>query len=605
MQDKETKKTLIYMLVAGMALLVAWEPWRPAPADVSVPERVGQKLFPTFTDPLAAKSLEIVTFDEETAAVRDFRVVQTNGVWSIPSHSGYPADAKEHMAQAATSLMDLTVLSLASSLQGAQKTYGVITPDPEKLKVGMTGVGTRVTIRGEKEKVLADLVIGEAVKDAPHLRYVREVGRDPIYTVKLNTGEFSTKFGDWIEKDLLKLNAFDVREVSLNDYSTRTGVTPDGRAAWQIERRSETKLDFDDAKSQWSLVEMEEFTPEGEGSQVKLGEDETLNAEKLNEMKTALDDLQIIDVERKPAGLSQDLKASETFVNNMEARNSLAERGFLYAALPGEDPQIYSTEGEITATTKDGVQYALRFGDLAGVEATPEKKDEESPEGEAKSSGPSRYLFVTAQFDESQIPKPELTPIPGEEEANPEAAADKPADEPAAEEKPAEEAPAEKPEGEAAEPSVPETKTAAQDQAKSEAKAAEPAEAKPADAKPAEEAKPADEKAAADEPAEEKPAEAAAPATPEEQKRIEIRQENKRKQDEYDAAIKRGQDKVKELNERFADWYFIISDDVYKKIHLSRADIIQKKPVDTKDLGNLKELEQGLGQPPVQQPNFP
>ncbi len=72
MQDKETKKTLIFVLVAGMALLVAWEPWRPAPADTSVPERVGQKLFPEFTNPLAAKSLEVVTFDEEIG--RDARL---------------------------------------------------------------------------------------------------------------------------------------------------------------------------------------------------------------------------------------------------------------------------------------------------------------------------------------------------------------------------------------------------------------------------------------------------------------------------------------------------------------------------------------------------
>ncbi|HID33565.1 MAG TPA: pyridoxal-phosphate dependent enzyme, partial [Anaerolineae bacterium] len=28
--------------------------------------------------------------------------------------------------------------------------------------------------------------------------------------------------------------------------------------------------------------------------------------------------------------------------------------------------------------------------------------------------------------------------------------------------------------------------------------------------------------------------------------------------------------RVKELNERFADWYYIISDEVYRKIHLSR-----------------------------------
>ena len=126
---------------------------------------MGKKLFPDFENPLAAKSLEVVTFNEDNATIRDFKVAQTKGVWSIPSHSNYPADAKEHMAKAATALMDLKVLSVASDRPGDQKTYGVITPDPEELKVGMTGVGTRVTVRDGEDKVLADLVIGKTVKD--------------------------------------------------------------------------------------------------------------------------------------------------------------------------------------------------------------------------------------------------------------------------------------------------------------------------------------------------------------------------------------------------------------------------------------------------------
>ena len=76
-----------------------------------------------------------------------------------------------------------------------------------------------------------------------------------------------------------------------------------------------------------------------------------------------------------------------------------------------------------------------------------------------------------------------------------------------------------------------------------------------------------------------------------------VEKENKRRQDEYDAQVKAGQEKVKELNERFADWYYIISDDVYKKIHLSRADIIKSKEVESKDVGNLKPFQEGLGNP--------
>jgi hypothetical protein len=599
MQDKESKKTLIYVLVAGMALLVAWEPWRPAPADTSVPERVGQKLFPDFSNPLAAKSLEVMTFNEADATLRDFKVAQQNGVWSIPSQSGYPADAKEHMAKAATALMDIKILGVASDLPGDQKIYGVITPDPAKLKVGETGVGTRVTVRDGSDKVLADLVIGKPVKDAPQQRYVREAGRDAIYTVAVSTNEFSTKFGDWIEKDLLKLNPLDVKQVELNDYSSQARATREGQYL-ALDQRSEIDLGFDDAKSQWSLLEMKEFDAEGKPTTITLSDTEELDAEKLNAMKAALVDLKIIDVERKPSGLSQDLKASEEFVKNREAAVSLQQRGFFPATTQGGGLQIYSSEGEVMASTKEGVKYILRFGNLADAGAEgdkPAEGDAEKKDGEDKSTGPSRYLFLTAQFDETAIAKPELLPLPGEAKPAEAAPAEAPAEGQPAEETPAAEAPAseekpaaanpaeEAPEADkpAAEPAVPETKTAGQE---------------PAAEKPAENAK-ADEKPVEEMPAD-KPAEAEKKEpTAEEAERLAVEKENKRRQDDYAAKVKAGQEKVKQLNERFADWYYIISDDTYKKIHLGRKDIIKTKPVDTKELGNLKDLQQGLEAPAV------
>jgi hypothetical protein len=583
----DAKKTLTFILVAGMAVLVAWEPWRGAPPDTSAPADVGQKLFPDFTNPLAAKSLEIVKFNEETAAIRDFKVAQTAGVWSIPSHSNYPADAKEHMAEAATSLMDLKILGLASDRPGDQKEYGVITPDPAKLQVGMTGVGTRVTVRDGKDKVLADLVIGKEVKDQPALRYVRRADRDQIFTVSIKTDKLTTKFEDWIEKDLLKLNTFDVRDVELNDYSSQVGVSDQGRPVLELDKRALLKLGFDDAKSQWNLEEMLEYAPgKNEGKPVQLAADEELDTQKLNDLKNALDDLQIVDVERKPAGLSQDLRASDEFLNNTEALQSLAERGFVPVPV-GEQREIFSSEGEVTCTTKDGVKYVLRFGNLSGTSMPDD--DAKDKDGKAKSAAPNRYLFVMAQFDESQIPKPQ----PVEEEKPADASSEekqKPAAKDAAgaapqpvEAKPTEAKPAAK--------SVPEKKTAAVQDEK--APPAEDTKAPQADKPPAEDASPAAEKPA-DATADEKK-EPAKPTTAEEEAKLTLEKEKKRRQDEYDAAVKRGQDKVKELNERFADWYFIISDDVYKKIHLGRADVIRKKSAEKKDsAGEIDNLEDAI-----------
>jgi hypothetical protein len=61
-----------------------------------------------------------------------------------------------------------------------------------------------------------------------------------------------------------------------------------------------------------------------------------------------------------------------------------------------------------------------------------------------------------------------------------------------------------------------------------------------------------------------------------------VERENRRKQDEYDDKVKAAQKRVKELNARFADWYYVVSDEEYAKIHLDRSGVVQKKSQETK-----------------------
>ena len=59
---------------------------------------------------------------------------------SFPRTKNYPADAADHLAEAATSVTDLKILGLAGSGPGDFKLYGVIEPTP-KLEAGSKGVG--------------------------------------------------------------------------------------------------------------------------------------------------------------------------------------------------------------------------------------------------------------------------------------------------------------------------------------------------------------------------------------------------------------------------------------------------------------------------------
>lgn len=49
-----------------------------------------------------------------------------------------------------------------------------------------------------------------------------------------------------------------------------------------------------------------------------------------------------------------------------------------------------------------------------------------------------------------------------------------------------------------------------------------------------------------------------------------------RQLEEWNDKKKKADNKARELNARFADWYYVISEDVYKKIHLGRSDIIKE-----------------------------
>ena len=94
---------------------------------------------------------------------------------------------------------------------------------------------------------------------------------------------------------------------------------------------------------------------------------------------------------------------------------------------------------------------------------------------------------------------------------------------------------------------------------------------KPSDVKSGDEAKPEDKKADADPEAQKREEEAL------ENQRKQVQADNERKQKTYDDKVKAGKARAKELDARFANWYYVVSEDVFKKIHLGRADIVKKK----------------------------
>ena len=435
----EFVKTMVFL---GCAAAIGGLAWMARPADPGrgVIDDTGELFAPAFTDPLQAFSLEIIEFDELNGTVRVFKVARHEGVWSIPSHENYAADADNRFASAAAAMIGLTKGVNRSDSRSDHKLYGV--NDPTEAQAGTEGVGTRITFAGEAGSLI-DLIVGTEVKDSSGQRYVRVPGVDRVYLCRIDLDKFSTDFGDWIEKDLLQLSGSDVTGIVVKDYSI-------DEFSQRINRNDPLLLAYEDRA--WAL----------EG----LGEDETLLGARLDKMKRGLADLDIVDVHRKPAGLSSELRAEDALQLDTEAVNSLQSRGFFIVG-----GRLLSNQGETVVITKDGVQYVLRFGEIA-------------PGG--------RYLFVTAEFNAGLLEKPDLLELPSLESLG--------NDE------------------EATEPTMSESM---------------------------------------------------------EKARAKLTEENDAKQKAYQEKIEAGRDRARELTDRFADWYYVISDEVYDNVRFTRADIVE------------------------------
>src|SRR5438105_11823032 len=109
----ELQKTLTFVVVGVLAIGIGLVS-RPSAAGLDENSLIGSNLTKTFDSPDKAKRLRIVRVDEDTAERHQFEVAEQNGLWSIPSKDGYPADAAKQMADAATSLMGRKVLHIAS-----------------------------------------------------------------------------------------------------------------------------------------------------------------------------------------------------------------------------------------------------------------------------------------------------------------------------------------------------------------------------------------------------------------------------------------------------------------------------------------------------------
>jgi hypothetical protein len=378
----ELKQTL-YLAGGAVVLALLAIATAPRPSTPDAFADRGEPFFPEFEDPNSAATLEVVEFDDETGSTRAFKVANDGGRWTIPSHHDYPADGEDRLARTAAGVIGIQKDDFRSDNVSDHEALGVVDPLDEGA-TALKGRGKRVTLKDDGGAVLADFIVGEQPEGRTGFRFVRIPGQKRVYAVRMDV-DISTRFGDWIEKDLLKLARADIEMVIVRDYSIdeRTGrlderdvvtLTKDGDGDWQTDR----------------------MRPRQE-----------VDTTKTNPLLTALDDLDIVGVRPKPAGLSASLTRSPGARLTQADVRSLQSRGYYFTY----DGRLVSNEGELQVQSKDGVLYTLRFGEVVygtGEAVTAGAEAGEPGEEVAGERGPgeNRYLFITTDFEAKVVPEP-------------------------------------------------------------------------------------------------------------------------------------------------------------------------------------------------------
>ncbi len=433
-----TNRTFIFVAAAAFALLSAFGvKYINRPVANSDFADVGQEFFPDFTDPLKATSLSVAKYDPDAKEALTFSVRQNDqGLWVIPSHHDYPAEAAERLARTAASFIGAKKMALQSRSKDDWGRYGVANPeddvtvDPDAKEGDKDqSRGTHIALRDAGGNPLVDLIIGKAVEGRSQNYYVRQPEKNNVYIAEVNA-DLSAKFSDWIEPDLLKLSQNDITQVIVDKYSI-------DEEQGAILKDETLEFDKDATANKWTVAGIDPQT-------------ESVVEAPINDLTKNLDQLKIVGVRPKPEGLNPDLTVDTDVVNNPVVMQILQadmqRQGFFIARGENGKKKLVSNEGELVAGTKNGVRYTLYFGEVArgtakdietGLnETTPAAGDaakadsseeakkaddvasaDNPPKPPGEESGPRRYLLVKVEFDESLMGTKPTEPIAPEKPA--------------------------------------------------------------------------------------------------------------------------------------------------------------------------------------------
>lgn len=441
MAKKESLRTSGFLgLAIAMLVTAGMTYWMNQPPKIDGFELVGQEFYDNFTKSSQATSLKVVAMTSD-AKLQEFSVKRVDGLWTIPSHYNYPAEAIERLASTSASVIGLERETLVGRLASEHDKFGVIDPTGE-LATDPETTGQRLTLLDEEDNVLADLIIGKLAGEIPMDRsaetieadmptsyfYVRRADEAQTFKVPLRI-DLSTKFSDWIDTDLLRLDPNELTKIKLDNYEIQERAGDILGQTKQIAKFEGEQISlFRDAENPGSNWNMEGLNTETE----------TINLQQIMQIATTLKDLRIVGVRPKTTFRGKQVLTADLQINTdpairenpagfQEAITQLTlemgDKGFNLQAKrsPHGRSELFflCKKGELELGTSQGINYTLMLGNtVEGNEKAIEvggTQDNENPStsshtdnstdpsSDKKGDSKDRYLVVRVNFDESLL----------------------------------------------------------------------------------------------------------------------------------------------------------------------------------------------------------
>lgn len=456
----EPLKTSIFVLLAVISsALAGWSYYANRPPQSKEFELVGKTFFENFEDAKSAAFLEISALNED-GELQSFVLQKVKGIWRIPTHSDYPAEAAERLAKVATALIGLKREAIVGRVAAEHSRFGV--RDPKSTDATEASqAGKRLILRDESGKTLADLIIGKQVeqgdKSVTDLNlnrpsrnevYVRRADENQVFKTNLDLS-LSTKFSDWIDTRLIALEDPQVVALSIDNYQLINNPRdPLGNS--RIKQKGDQILLTQADGNRWTIAGIDETK-------------ERVNTRQVDQLIDIITNLQIVGVREKfryqgKSLIGPDMKLIED-PELMQDREQfgkllqtvaldLSRRGFyLQAPEQGDDLnslQMVSEFGQLAFTTSDGFVFNLDLGktiegDPKAIEigtadaelgadtadgAESKNASEATAESEKNAKEPTRknrFVLIRVGLDESRVGGgPPVKPNPPEEPQKPE-----------------------------------------------------------------------------------------------------------------------------------------------------------------------------------------